>query len=64
MFCKVYLHCGIIIQRVATLHGLHSVQLLLMMHLKLEFANNKCLGIIWSTEMIPIDLPYLAREHS
>ena len=54
MFCKVYLQCGIIIQRVVTIHGLPRVQLLRMMNLKIEFANNKCLGTIWSTEMIRI----------
>ena len=51
---KVYLQCGIIIQRVVTKHGLPSVQLSRMMNLKIEFAKNKCLGIIWSTEMNPI----------
>ena len=54
MFCKVYLQCGIIIQRVVTIHGLPSVQLSRMINLKMEFAKNKCLGTIWSTEMIPI----------
>ena len=49
--CKVYLQCGIVIQRVVTKHGLPSVQLSRMMNLKIEFAKNKCLGIIWSTEM-------------
>ena len=48
MFCKVYLQCGINIQMVVTIHGLPSVQLLRMMNLKIEFAKNKCLGIIWS----------------
>ena len=54
MFCKVYLQCGIAIQRVATIHGVPSVQFSRMMNLKIEFATNKCLGTIWSTEMIPI----------
>ena len=49
--CKVYLQCGIVIQRVVTTHGLSSVQLPQMMNLKIEFAKNKCLGTIWSTEM-------------
>ena len=54
MFCKVYIQCGIIVQRVVTIHGVPSVQLSRMMNLKIEFAKNKCLGKIWSTEMIPI----------
>ena len=54
MFCKVYLQCGIIIQRVVTIHGLPSVQLSRMMNLKIEFAKNKCMGTIQSTEMIPM----------
>ena len=62
MFCKVYLQCGIIIQRVVTIHGLPSVQLSRMINLKIEFAKNKCLGTIWSTEMIPIACTYPARE--
>ena len=37
-----------------TIHGLSRVQLSCMMNLKIEFAKNKCLGTIWSTEMIPI----------
>ena len=53
MFCKVYLKCGIIIQRVGTIHGVPRVQLSRMMNLKIEFAKNKCLGTIWSTETIP-----------
>ena len=52
--CKVYLQCGIVIQRVVTKHGPPSVQLSRMMHLKIEFAKNKCLGTIWSTEMNPM----------
>ena len=51
---KVYRQCGIIIQRVVAIHGLPSVQLPRMMNLKIEFAKNKCLGTIWSTEMNPI----------
>ena len=54
MFCKDYLQCGIIIQRVVTIHGLSSVELSRMMNLKIEFAKNKCLGTIWSTEIIAI----------
>ena len=54
MFCKVYLQCEIIIQRVATIHGVPGVQLSRMMNLKIEFEKNKCLDTIWSTEMIPI----------
>ena len=54
MFCKVCLQCGIIIQRVGTIPGVPSVHLSRMMNLKIEFANNKYLGTIWSTEMIPI----------
>ena len=53
--CKVYLQCGIVIQSVVTKHGLHSVQLSQMLNLKIEFAKNKCLGTIWSSEMNPID---------
>ena len=49
--CKVYLQCGIVIQRVVTKLGLPSVQLSRMINLKIEFAKNKCLGTIWSTEM-------------
>ena len=52
--CKVYLQCGIVIQRVVTKHGLPSVQLSQIMNLKIKFAKNKCLGTIWSTEMNPI----------
>ena len=63
MFCKVYLQCGIIIQRVVTIHGVPNVQLSRMMNLKIEFAKNECLGTIWSTEMIPIASTYPAREH-
>ena len=63
MFCKVYLRCGIIIQRVVKIHGVPNVQLSRMMNLKIEFAKNKCLGTICSTEMIPIASTYPAREH-
>ena len=63
MFCKVYLQCGIIVQRVVTIHGVPSVQLSRMRNLKIEFANNKCLGTIWFTKMIPIALTYQAKEH-
>ena len=49
--CKVYLQCGIVIQRVVTKQRLPSVQLLQMINLKIEFAKNKCLGTIWSTEI-------------
>ena len=52
--CKVSLHCGIVIQRQVTKHGLPSDQLSRMMDLKIEFAMNKCLGTIWSNEMNPI----------
>ena len=51
---KVYLQCGIVIQRVVTKHGLPSVQLSQMMNLKTEFAKNKCLCTVWFTEMNPI----------
>ena len=54
MFCKVYLQCGIVILRVVTIHELPSVQLSRMVNLKIEFANNKCLSTIWSTEMISL----------
>ena len=49
--CKVYLQCGIVMQRVVTKHGLPGVQLPRMMNLKIEFALNKFLDTIWSTEM-------------
>ena len=52
--CKVYLQCGIVIQRVVTKHGLPCLQLSQMMNLKTTFAKNKCMGKIWSTEMNPI----------
>ena len=52
--CKVYLQCGIVIQREVTKNGLPSVQLSQMMNLKIEFAKNKCLCTFWSTEMNPI----------
>ena len=52
--CKDYLQCGVVIQRVVTKHGLPSIQLSRILNLKIEFAKNKCLGIIWSTEMNPI----------
>ena len=52
--CKVYLQCGIVIQRIVAKHGLPSVQLSRWMNLKIEFAKNKCLGTIWFTEMNPI----------
>ena len=45
------LQCGIVIQRVVTNYGLPSVKLSRIMNLKIEFAKNKCLGTIWSTEM-------------
>ena len=48
--CKVYLQCGIVIQRVVTKHGLPSVKLSRMMNTKIEFANGKCLATILSTE--------------
>ena len=51
---KVYLQYGIVIQRVITIHELPSVQLSRMMNLKIEFAKNKCLRSIRSTEMIAI----------
>ena len=50
--CKVYLQCGIVIQRVVTKHGLPSVHLSRIIF-KIEFVKNKCLGTIWSTEMNP-----------
>ena len=52
--CKVNLQVLIVIQRVVTKHGLPNFQLSRMMNLKIEFAKNKCLGSIWSTEMNPI----------
>ena len=46
--CKVYLQCGIVIQRVhvVTKHGLPSVQLSRMLNLKIEIAKNQCIGTI------------------
>ena len=52
--CKVYLQCGIGIQRVGTKHGLPSVQLSRMMNFKIELIKIKCLGTIWSSEMYPV----------
>ena len=49
--CKVYLQCGVVIQRVVTKQRLPSVQLSRMINLRIELANNKYLGTIWSTEM-------------
>ena len=54
MFCEVYLQCGIIIQRVVTIHGLPRVELWRMMNLKIGIAKNKCLCTIWPIETIPI----------
>ena len=34
--------------------GVPSVQLSRMMNSKISLAKNKCLGTIWSTEIIPI----------
>ena len=51
---KVYLQYRIAIQRVVIIHELPSVQLSRMMNFKIEFAKNKCLSPIWSTEMILI----------
>ena len=51
---KVYLKYGIVIQRIVRIHGLPSVQLSRMMNFKMEYAKNKCLSTIRSTEMIPI----------
>ena len=34
-----------------------------MMILKIEFAKNKCLSTILSTEKIPVAWTYPAREH-
>ena len=39
MFCKVYLQCGIIIQRVVTIHGVPSVKVSRIMSLKIKFAK-------------------------
>ena len=61
--CKVYLQCGIIIQRVVTKYALPSVLLLGIINLKIEFAKDMCLSTIWSTEMNPIAWTYPAREH-
>ena len=63
MWCKFYLQCGVIIQRVVTVQGLLSVQLSRMMDLKIGFVKNKCLCTIWSTEMIPIARTNPAREN-
>ena len=51
---KVYLQCGIVIQRVVTKYALPSVQLSQIMNLKIKFVKNKCLSTVWSTEMNPI----------
>ena len=60
--CKVYLHCGIVIKRVVTKRELPSVKFSRMMNLKIEFAKNKCMCTIWSTEMNPIAGTYPANE--
>ena len=39
MFCKVYIQCGTIVQRVVTIHGVPSVQIVRMMNLKIDFAK-------------------------
>ena len=52
--CKVYLQCGIVIQRVVTKYALPSVQLSRMMNLKIKKCKELCLSTIWSTEMNPI----------
>ena len=39
--CKVYLQCGIVIQRVVAKQRLPCVQLLRMINLKVEFAKHK-----------------------
>ena len=44
----------ITIQTVVTIHGEPSVQFSCMMNFKIDFAKTKCLGTIWSTEMILI----------
>ena len=51
--CKVYLQCGIVIQRVVTKHEPPRDQLSRMVNLKIEFAKNN-LFTIWSTEIYPI----------
>ena len=51
---KVNLQYGTVIQRVVTIHELPSVQLSRVMNLRIQFAKNKCLSTIWSTEMILI----------
>ena len=61
MLCKVYLQCGIIMQRVVIKHGLPRVHLSRMLNLKIGLAKNKCLCTIWSTEMIPTARTYLAE---
>ena len=52
MFIKVYLQCGIVIQRVVKKYVLPSVQLSQMMNLKIEFAKDRCLSTIWSTNKV------------
>ena len=60
---KVYLQYGIVIQMVVTIHELPSIQLSRMMNLKIEFAKNKYLSTIGSTDMILIAWTYPAREN-
>ena len=60
--CKVYFMSGIFIQRVVTKHMLPSVQLSRMLNSNIEFAKNKCLGTIWSTEMNPFLLEPIQLE--
>ena len=61
--CKVYLQCGIVIQRVVTEYWLPTVQLSWMLNLEIEIAKNKCLSTIWSAEMNSIAWTYPARQH-
>ena len=49
--CNVYLQCGIVIQRVVTNMGYLAFNYREWWNLKIEFAKNKYLGTIWSTEM-------------
>ena len=63
MFCKIYIQCRIIIQRVVTIYGLPRVQLSRMINIKISLAKNKCMCTILSNEMIPISRTYPARKH-
>ena len=61
-FSKIYFHPLGSFKSIKTM--LKSLYVFLrMMILKIEFAKNRCLSTIWSTEKIPVAWTYPAREH-